>query len=126
MLVSLSLSLSHQVEWYFPGQGALTKLTSYTVSYTKVGETTPIHQVTEQVNDDNTVVLSSSPETPIRPYTLYNVTVYANYKTGEVLGQSVLIRTREDRPGPPGDMTGTVVNATTVFLEWEVRKIVCC
>ena len=115
-----SLSLP-QIDWYFPGQESLTKLRSYTVSYRELGAAGPVYQFEQPVNGENSLIISSSPDAPVRPFTTYNVTVAANYKTGEVLGVSVVVRTSEDKPGAPGMVTGSVINVTTVLVEWMVR-----
>ena len=113
-----------QVKWYFPGLDSQIKLESYTVSYREVGSVVPVAQFTLSVESDNSIIISSSDASPVKPYTTYEVSVVANYKTGEKLSESVTVVTSEDVPGAPGEVTGTGVNFTTVFVKWEVSVCV--
>ena len=78
---------------------------------------------TQLTNLRTTYTVSASAATPVKPYTVYVVRVWANYKNGESVGSdNVTVMTSEDVPGAPEEVTGTVTNTTSVLVEWKVSS----
>ena len=110
-----------QVVWYYPGIHAQTKLDSYTISYRRPDQSIPIAEYDQSISKVTSYIISASETAPVKPYTTYVVTVWANYKSGERVGsENVTVRTSEDVPGAPEEVAGTVVNASIVLVEWKV------
>ena len=87
------------------------------------GDTDPVAEHTQSISVLTQYLVSDSEETPVKPFTEYIVTVWANYISGEhVASDNVTVVTSEDVPGVPEDVKGTVVNITTVLVEWKVSR----
>ena len=111
--------------WYYPGANAQAKLDSYAVSYREEGALDPIAEYTQPITAPTDYIISDSETTPVKPYTTYVVTVWANYKSGErVASMNVTVVTSEDVPGVPGEVMATVLNNTAILVAWMVRSCI--
>lgn len=116
-----SLFTCVQVSWYFPGLSAQAKLESYTITCREDRSDDIIFEITQSINEPTEIIISSTEDTPLRPYTVYVVTVWANYASGERLSEYVTVVTSEAKPSPPIGVTGEAINITAILLHWMVR-----
>ena len=115
-----------QVEWYFPGSKADLSIVSYTVTYYVLGQEDMVFNHTQPMAALTAYTIMDSEATPVKPYTTYVVTVWADYRSGErVPSENVTVVTSEDVPGVPEKVTGDVLNNTAVLVKWEVRLYTC-